>query len=288
MAEWLTPCNIAEYDIIGAFKKFKKLNWKQSTNIQIGDVVYIYIGKPYSAIKYKCYVRKTNLSSAEIDDSEYVIDGTNYSSHGRYLELEFLQKFSTTLLERKKLMENGLKQIQGPHRITNELSCYINYVTGSLLNDMEDDELLNEVNQHIQNYTNPAYTYRGVEKQKATPIIKNGQKIYPRDRQTAINALVHANYCCEIDSTHPSFLRKNSGTNYTEPHHLVPLSFSEQFDVSLDVEENIVSLCSNCHNQIHYGEDAHLLIKKLYEERKEHLEQVGIKITLTELLKMYC
>lgn len=67
----------------------------------------------------------------------------------------------------------------------------------------------------------------------------------------------------------------------------MPLSFSDRFDVSLDVEENIVSLCSNCHNQIHYGQDSYSLIKKLYQERKKHLEQVGIKITLKELLDMY-
>ena len=57
------------------------------------------------------------------------------------------------------------------------------------------------------------------------------------------------------------------------------MAFSEQFNVSLDVEENIVSLCSNCHNQIHYGADADKLIEKLYEERKDALASVGIIIT---------
>lgn len=65
------------------------------------------------------------------------------------------------------------------------------------------------------------------------------------------------------------------------------MAFSEEFDVSLDVEENIVSLCSNCHNQIHYGKDADVLLRKLYEERKDALASVGIKITLERLLEMY-
>lgn len=51
------------------------------------------------------------------------------------------------------------------------------------------------------------------------------------------------------------------------------MAFSEQFNVSLDVEENIVSLCSNSHNQIHYGADADKLIEKLYEERKDALAE---------------
>ena len=87
--------------------------------------------------------------------------------------------------------------------------------------------------------------------------------------------------------SHPTFIRKKSDKKYTEPHHLIPMAFSDEFDVSLDVEENIVSLCSNCHNQIHYGKDADVLLRKLYEERKDALASVGIKITLERLLEMY-
>ena len=56
-------------------------------------------------------------------------------------------------------------------------------------------------------------TVCGAVKHKENPIYINGRKTYPRDKQTSINALVHANY-------------------------------------------DIVSLCSNCHNQIHYGIDS--------------------------------
>ena len=72
-----------------------------------------------------------------------------------------------------------------------------------------------------------------------------------------------------------------------EPHHLIPMAFSDRFDVSLDVEENIVSLCSNCHNEIHYGKDARILIEKLYNQRKELLKNKKINITLEELFEMY-
>ncbi len=61
----------------------------------------------------------------------------------------------------------------------------------------------------------------------------------------------------------------------------------DQFDVSLDVEENIISLCSNCHNEIHYGENADRLVRELYGKRKEHLEKVGIVVSEENLLAMY-
>ena len=68
---------------------------------------------------------------------------------------------------------------------------------------------------------------------------------------------------------------------------MIPMAFQDQFDVSLDVEENIVSLCSNCHNEIHYGRDANTLIEILYSERKAVLEKAGIVISMSDLLAMY-
>lgn len=155
------------------------------------------------------------------------------------------------------------------------------------VNEVEDNALVDELKHASLKELKDDFTYNEIKKAKATPIYTNGQKVFPRDRQVAVNALSHAGYLCEIDNEHPTFIRKNSDKNYTEPHHLVPIAYSGDFPVSLDVEENVVSLCSNCHNQIHYGRDAYMLIKKLYEERKELLKKVGINITYKRLLEMY-
>lgn len=154
-------------------------------------------------------------------------------------------------------------------------------------NDAEDQNLIDDLKQASLSSAANDFEYAGVAKMKAAAVYTNGHKTYPRDKQTAINALAHAHYECEIDADHPSFIRKNSDKKYTEPHHLIPMAFSDEFSVSLDVEENIVSLCSNCHNQIHYGRDAAELIKTLFIARKEVLERVGIKISLKRLLEMY-
>lgn len=110
---------------------------------------------------------------------------------------------------------------------------------------------------------------------------------YPRNRETALKALQRANYRCEIDEEHPSFVKKSDGTTYMEPHHLIPMSYQSQFDHSLDVQANIVSLCSNCHNQLHYGKDFESLLKELYNARKNQLAEAGIQVTWWELINMY-
>ena len=159
-----------------------------------------------------------------------------------------------------------------------------------LLNSDEDERLTSEVNIALDDNTIGS-TFRGdIPKAKTQPVTIRGRKVYPRNRQTAINALINANFACEFDCTHSSFLRKSTGKRYMEPHHLIPLSYSDddKFDnVSLDVEANIVSLCSNCHNQIHYGQDYENLLKKLYNERKARLLASGINISEDELLEMY-
>ena len=110
---------------------------------------------------------------------------------------------------------------------------------------------------------------------------------YARDRRVALNALAHANHHCELVSDHPSFTRRSSTVLYVEPHHLIPMSAQADFGHSLDVEANIVALCSNCHNEIHYGENYLELIKCLFESRKESLEAAGVLTTLDNLMEYY-
>ncbi len=111
--------------------------------------------------------------------------------------------------------------------------------------------------------------------------------VYKRNRSTAIQALALADYKCEIDRNHMLFKRKNKNVDYTEAHHLIPLSAQSKFNYSLDVPANIVSLCCVCHRIIHFGEDSEKLLTKLYYERKDQLKAAGIEISLEELLDLY-
>lgn len=91
--DWIIPGNLKYFDIIGAFNKLQNINWKQSSNVNAGDIVYIYVGKPISAIKFKCIALKVNLDKVSIDDSEFVIHGEAYENYGRYMELQLLEKY---------------------------------------------------------------------------------------------------------------------------------------------------------------------------------------------------
>ncbi len=115
----------------------------------------------------------------------------------------------------------------------------------------------------------------------------NGAPVYARDCTVAKQALQQAKFLCEYDNTHDCFIRKKSPVGYTEPHHLIPMCQQNNFQVSIDVEANIISLCSNCHNKIHYGKDYQTILISLYNQRKERLKKAGIDISLTQLVSYY-
>lgn len=130
-------------------------------------------------------------------------------------------------------------------------------------------------------------TYRRSPVKREKPILRNGTEVYPRSENKALNALFHARFQCEMDAEHWIPEKKHSIYKLAEPHHLVPLRYAKEFKYSLDVEENIISLCPVCHRRLYYGEGQREMLKKLYEDRKELLESVGIEITLERLISMY-
>ena len=75
---------------------------------------------------------------------------------------------------------------------------------------------------------------------------------------------------------------------------MIPLQFEDEFVNSLDVQANIVSLCSECHNKIHYGAYPEKMIEELWNKRKDEIAQAGIgvlkngvEVDLDMLLKFY-
>jgi 5-methylcytosine-specific restriction endonuclease McrA len=122
--------------------------------------------------------------------------------------------------------------------------------------------------------------------EKKPNISESINKKYQRNSLKSKNAIKYSGYKCSINPNHESFISKN-GKKYMEAHHIIPISIQEDFNNSLDVDANIVSLCPLCHRKLHHGNDIIDDLKKLYDERIENLRQSGIDISFEELLKLY-
>ncbi len=138
MTEWLIPANPKKYNVIDAFNELKIIEWKQSVNIAVGDIVYIYISLPIQAIKFKCKVNKINISVRTIDDSKYYIKKEFSKTSDRFMEIELINNFSSELYKITYLEKHDFNVPQGPYRISYELKKYL-YLVNTLIYSEELD-----------------------------------------------------------------------------------------------------------------------------------------------------
>lgn len=143
-----------------------------------------------------------------------------------------------------------------------------------------------EFQEEVQNSPNIILPTGPLPKTEKRDVIKGG-KSSVRDPKMSAQALAAANYSCENEPTHETFIAK-SGRNFMEAHHLVPLEFEDDFKFRLDCPENILSLCPNCHRAFHHSNNKTRddLIKRFYNERISSLQSRGIGIDI-DLLKKY-
>ena len=122
---WVIPSNPKMYDIAGAFSEFDVIEWRQSTYVQAGDTVFIYVGGESKAIMYKCVAEETDLfGQGEIDDSKYFKEMEKKPDR-RYMRLRLVEKYASDRYPYAKLKENGLKSVQGPSKVCAELEEYL-------------------------------------------------------------------------------------------------------------------------------------------------------------------
>lgn len=131
--------------------------------------------------------------------------------------------------------------------------------------------------------------YQDVPKKRKQLIEEASKEVYPRDEQEKKEALILANYKCEIEEKHTTFISKHTAENYVEGHHLIPISQYDEFENDVDVRANIVSLCPTCHRKLHSGikADVDEILEVLYSQREDRLKKVGLGITLEELKYIY-
>ena len=114
--EWIVPANPKFFDLEKAFAENEIIMWKQSNNISVGDIVYLYVAAPYSAIRYKCEAVEVGIP--------YKYDDENISmSH--VMRIKLLHRFDDGQLSFGELKEYGVNAIRGPRSVPHSLHCKI-------------------------------------------------------------------------------------------------------------------------------------------------------------------
>lgn len=172
------------------------------------------------------------------------------------------------------------------------LNCFSAFVTAKV--SIAEDLIEAEINAH--DYQPPSSNQLIKEDTRIYSATKRGDKTrskygasYVRNRSESNAAKENNNYLCEINQQHETFITEETNKPYAESHHLIPMAAQDYFDNTIDFAANIACLCPTCHRKIHYAraQDKELMIKQLFEPRKNLYAQYGIVINEKKLLSFY-
>jgi len=112
--EWLVPSNPRYYDIIRAFEREKEIDWKQGRGIKKGDIVFLYVGAPVSALLYKCRVTETDIPF------RYERDGLTIT---KLMRIRLLKRYKPDRFPFERLKSDyGIFAVRGPRGVPETLS----------------------------------------------------------------------------------------------------------------------------------------------------------------------
>ncbi len=112
--EWIIPANPKYFDVISAFENSKNgiVNWKQGAGIEVGDVIYMYVARPYSAILYKGEVTKVHIPHESKN---------KYVKVPEIMQIKVLDRYDKNKYTLELMKKYGVTTVRGPRYMSKEL-----------------------------------------------------------------------------------------------------------------------------------------------------------------------
>ena len=131
MSEWIISVNPEIYDVINAFRNLGTIDWHQSIDMEVGDIVYIYVSGDVNAIRFRCRVNAVDLDDVTIDSSDYYVSDEFEENYRRYIILEMLEEYKGDEFSSEVLNEYGFSIPLGTVKMSNAIKIYINKIANS-------------------------------------------------------------------------------------------------------------------------------------------------------------
>ena len=115
MKKWMIPGNSKYFNVAGCFEKLGYVYWRQHFHFQTGDIIYIYMSSPESAVKFKCMVEGHDLPYTSEQDVELEFyanpkDSEVAKQHNRYVKLRLLASSTSDKMRMVNLLEHGMNR----------------------------------------------------------------------------------------------------------------------------------------------------------------------------------
>lgn len=164
---------------------------------------------------------------------------------------EFIDRMTFSIIYEKQEMEEELEQFEKIHN-----GCVRSYTEAEL-------EIVNKISYE--------YCYSNNEISKEF----NREKT---DFKLKATRLEKAQFLCEINPLHETFLNTSGHHQYMECHHIIPMKAQRDFQTTkLDHIYNLIAICPTCHRRIHYAslEEKEKIFFEMYAVRKNELKKIG-------------
>lgn len=132
MENWIVPCSVKFFDVVKHFENTNTIVWRRVSALKKDDIVYLYLGAPFSEVKYKCHVIDDDVPEDIVEQNPYAIKKSDSLRKSRYMQLELDYTYEDKALSLAKLREHGLGQTQTQARTDRRLQAFIESVNNDL------------------------------------------------------------------------------------------------------------------------------------------------------------
>ena len=250
MKYWFVPCRESTFLVDAALKANQNekgntfVDWRQSNNFAVGDIVFIYKMFPKSQISYRMEVTAIDLNIDEATDKEVFWKDKSlfYDGFGthKYVRFSLLVEYPDGMFGLEELRSHGLIwKTQSVKECTNErLLAYLN---GEITEDGSEKD-----SSGTDSLGEPGTFTEG----ELHEVVCNQ---YERNRKAREACITLKGYRCAVCGMDFESLYGEIGRGFIHVHHLIPISsIGESYDVNPATD--LVPVCPNCHNILHKKE----------------------------------
>ena len=122
--DWIVPANPKYFDLITAFEENDVITWKQSSDVHVGDLIYMYVAAPYSAIMYKCKAIEVDIPW-DYEDRDLVVK--------KVMKIQLLASYGSDFMPFNRMQDEfGVYAVRGPRSMPNSLKEELTAYEGEL------------------------------------------------------------------------------------------------------------------------------------------------------------
>lgn len=211
------------------------------------------------------------------------------------LDAEFIKSSLIRIVKfddlKKYLVSKNIQDIQSYEISSSKFVKFNTWVINSLVDmrilkkEKKIVMLDDDIREHVE------YLYKNIDYEDMFGVgngyyfneLMVSKKRHKRDYKIIEEAKKRDNFSCLVDKEHFTFISNDK--NYTEGHHLIPMFEQKNFDFNLDIVDNIVTLCPNCHREVHLADNKKKILELLYQKKYNFLDKNDIN--KDEFLSIY-